>query len=77
MVISKHFKQHEWNVKWEALTEKPGKMYQHTTQKVTGKMRPIEWRVHGKNWPHLKYMKFSQLAPCPMIDIYPYRNGLS
>ena len=49
----------------------------HSTQKVTGKMRPIEWRVHGKNWPHLKYIKFSQLAPCPMIDIYPYRSGLS
>ena len=26
----------------------------YTTQKVTGKMSPIEWRVHGKNWPHLK-----------------------
>ena len=26
----------------------------YKTQKVTGKMSPIEWRVHGKNWPHLK-----------------------
>ena len=30
----------------------------YTTQKVTGKLRPIEWRVHVKNWPHLKYIKF-------------------
>ena len=40
----------------------------YTTQKVTGKMRPIEWRVHGKNCPHLNYIKFLQLAPCPVID---------
>ena len=26
----KRFKQHEWNVKWEALIEKSGKLYQHT-----------------------------------------------
>ena len=38
----------------------------YTTQKVTGKMRPIEWRVHGKNWPHLKYTKFARLAPHPV-----------
>ena len=41
----------------------------YTTKKIPGKMRPIEWRVHGKNWPHLKYIKFLQLAPCPVIDI--------
>ena len=30
----------------------------YTTQKVTGKMKSTEWRVHGKNWSHLKYIKF-------------------
>ena len=25
--------------------------------------------MHGKNWPHLKYIKFLWLAPSPVIDI--------
>ena len=41
----------------------------YTTQKVIGKMRATEWIVHEKNWPHLKYIKFPQLAPRPVIDI--------
>ena len=40
----------------------------YTTQKVTGKMKSTEWRVHGKNWSHLKYIKFPWLAPRPVID---------
>ena len=41
----------------------------YTTQKVIGKMRATEWIVHGKNWPHLKYIKFPQLPPRPVIGI--------
>ena len=40
----------------------------YTAQNVSGNIRPIEWRVHEKNWPQLKYIKFLQLAPCPVID---------
>ena len=32
-------------------------------------MRLTEWTVHRKNWPHLKYIRFLQLAPHPVTDI--------
>ena len=41
----------------------------YTTNKVTGNMRPIEWRVNAKEWPHLRNIKFPKLGPRAIIDI--------
>ena len=35
----------------------------YTTHKITGNMRPIEWRVNAKEWPHLRKVKFPKLGP--------------
>ena len=41
----------------------------YTTNKITGNMRPIEWRVNAKEWPHLRKGQFPKLGLRAIIDI--------
>ena len=52
-------------------TLKPLKHYlqAYTTNKITGNMRPIEWRVNAKEWPRLRKVQFPKLGSQAMIDI--------
>ena len=40
-----------------------------TTDRVTGDLRPIDWRKQSRNWPHLKRLQFPNIGPRPIIDI--------
>ena len=44
-------------------------MLAHTTKKVTGNMRPVEWRVNAGKWQHLRNISFPKLGPRPVIDL--------
>ncbi|KAK2160651.1 hypothetical protein LSH36_128g01014 [Paralvinella palmiformis] len=42
----------------------------HTTSRVTGNMKVMNWNEHKQQWPHLKEIQFLQIGPRPTVDIF-------
>jgi len=40
-----------------------------TTNKVTGRMKTIDWTKHCHRWNHLKHIPFPKVGHCPLVDL--------
>ena len=41
-----------------------------TTERVTGNMKVVDWSLYKSKWKHLKGIKFPQVGPRPIVDLF-------
>ena len=42
----------------------------YTAERVTGNMQVMDWSKHKHKWMHLKGIKFPQVGPRPIVDLF-------
>ena len=53
-----------------SLDNRPGKnVSAYATERVTGSMELVDWKVHKSKWQHLKEIEFPSLGPRPIVDL--------